>query len=249
MILLRRGFLAQYSNDADGLAKLLRGNEFKLQISENALDKPVFLSAKQRGLGLTETPMAAKNLSTFLKSRATACGLITGQDSLEISLYAWRRHAGTKVDRTVSLDRARQFLHHSPTSDTFRKYYDSGIKDLDVFGIAADEKLELTDDNDRLTLAALRIERRSLDREVTIKRLIADSPEVIEAQRRIQMSPPSLDLENELRLALRRARYHAERSLNITEKELTEKSMTVEEMKRRLVELKKPSKLKRRRRI
>lgn len=135
MILLRRGLLADYSNDDKGLANLLQGNKLKIkikEIKEIALDMPVFLAVKPRGLGLTDSPMSSHTLSAFIKSRAAACGLITGLDSLEISLYAWRRHAGTKVDRTVGLDQARQFLHHSPTSDTFRKYYDSGISDFDL---------------------------------------------------------------------------------------------------------------------
>jgi hypothetical protein len=204
---------------------------------------PVFLAAKPRGLGLTDSPVSSHTLSAFLKLRAAACGLITGENSLEISLYAWRRHAGTKVDRTVSLDRARQFLHHSPTSDTFRKYYDSGIHDLDVFGIATDERQEITTDLDRQTLAAQRIEKRTLDREISIKRFVADSDEVIEAERKVRTSPPSLQLDNNLRLAIRRARYHAERSLNLSEKEITEQSMTIEEMRRRLAELRKPSQL------
>ena len=100
----------------------------------------------------------------------------------------WRRHAGTKVDRTVSLDRARQFLHHSPTSDTFRKYYDSGIHDLDVFGIVTDKRQEITTGLDRQTLAAQRIEKRTLDREISIKRFVADSDEVIEAERKVRTS-------------------------------------------------------------
>lgn len=49
MLLLRRGFLAQYSNDADGLAKLQRGKEFKLEIREDALEKAMFVTAKDEG--------------------------------------------------------------------------------------------------------------------------------------------------------------------------------------------------------
>jgi hypothetical protein len=48
-------------------------------------------------------------------------------------------------------------------------------------GIAGDETQEIGSKLDQLTIAARRIQRRTLDREILIKRFLADSPEVIEA--------------------------------------------------------------------
>jgi hypothetical protein len=71
MILLRRGLLVEYANTEEGLTNLLTGNEYKIRIKEDVLEMPVFLAAKPRGLGLTDSPMSSHTLSAFLKLRAS----------------------------------------------------------------------------------------------------------------------------------------------------------------------------------
>ena len=120
----------------------------------------------------------------------------------------------------------------------FRKYYDVGLPDLDVFGIAVNEVRDLGSHQDQLSIAASRFEKRSLDREIILKRFISDSKDVIEAQQKIETaSIVTTDMQNDLRRALRHARCHAEKSLDSTEKDIAAREMNADELRKRIEKL------------
>jgi hypothetical protein len=97
------------------------------------------------------------------------------------------------------------------------------------------------------SLAVTRIERKTIDRELFIRRFIADDVDVRDARNRAehtkQQSRLTLDLTNAVGAALRRARYHAERALDIAEKEVTDKTLAIDELKDRLHRLRNPTAL------
>jgi len=107
--------------------------------------------------------------------------MIPGPNASKPTLYAWRRASGTRVDRECGIERAKQYLHHNPSSNAFKNAYDVGIQDLDVFGLAVGDELDVDSERDMLSIAVTRVTDRSyVDRELFIRRYVSESPDVIE---------------------------------------------------------------------
>ena len=125
-MLLRRNLL----QDHDDLNSLLSGTEKTIRIKSIAMDKAVFLAGGPRGLTVTDNPMSAKSLYRYTTERTMAEGYGRGAGP-----YAWRRKAGTEVQRQEGTETAQKFMTHAAGSDTFNKYYDQRAFDLPVFEI------------------------------------------------------------------------------------------------------------------
>jgi hypothetical protein len=81
-----------------------------IQIKANALHLPIFLKANPRGLSLTQEPMSAKSLSVYIKERAREYGIVAPGNTLDISLYAWRRQAGNSANTFAGESLAQKLL-------------------------------------------------------------------------------------------------------------------------------------------
>ncbi|KAL2070064.1 hypothetical protein VTL71DRAFT_14744 [Oculimacula yallundae] len=127
IMLLRRGFL----QDHDSLESLLNGKEKLIRIKGIAMDRPILLAGGPRGLSVTEKAMSAKSLYRYTLERTMAEGYGRG-----VGPYAWRRKAGTEVQRQQGTETAQKFMTHAAGSETFNKYYDQRAFDLPVFEIA-----------------------------------------------------------------------------------------------------------------
>jgi len=198
----------------------------------------VFLKALARGLELDdEKPMKVHAISECLQQRTDAVGMIPGPNASKPTLYAWRRASGTRVDRDCGIERAKQFLHHNPSSNTFKNAYGFGIQ---RFGsLAAGEELDVDSERDMLSIAVTRVTDRSyVDGELFIRRYVSESPDVIELVAQTGTSSP--ELKHKLKLAMRRARVAAEQALSIELNEVSYRSLTREEAEKRFVELKNP---------
>jgi hypothetical protein len=109
-LLLERDYLSYDSLKDDGINWLLNGDEYMIQIKANALHLPIFLKANPRGLSLTQEPMSAKSLSVYIKERAREYGIVAPGNSLDISLYAWRRQAGNSANTFAGESLAQKLL-------------------------------------------------------------------------------------------------------------------------------------------
>ena len=87
-----------------------------------------------------------------------------------------------------------------------------------------------------------RLEECHLDRELFIRRFVAQAVDVVRFVKKMENSYVLSDEERHgLKLAEIRARKHGEQALLQEEKELLDRRITVDQLKRRLQELKKPS--------
>jgi hypothetical protein len=159
-ILMTRGLLRDYEATKDDVHRLINGIESTIRIKQEASDLPVFLRANPRGFGLTSYPMRSEALSQYLKSKARQVGLVTNTDSLDFSIYAWRRAASNKMEDAKGLDATRTLMHHDAGSSTYINHYARGPERFDLFAIATGEEEESILDS----AALRRIERRTIDR-------------------------------------------------------------------------------------
>jgi hypothetical protein len=150
------------------------------------------------------------------------------ESGIQMSFYAWRRATGTRVDRKLGIDRARQLLHHSPASTSFRKAYDFGITDIDVFVLAAGEESHISSDLKSSSHVAQTIERRVIDHELFLRNYIAESEEVLDVLKLIQQGDQSDETAVMRKRVERRSRQHAEVALLREEKILQSNTRTVQ---------------------
>jgi len=226
----------------DGIERLLKGKEVVIKLKESAADAPIFLKAKPRGLGLTDEAMSSQALSEYLQRCCYDFGIISSSAQSRPTLYAWRRAAGTKVSRTYGLERTRVFMHHAPNSNSFQNAYDFGVEDLDVTGIALDEEKSVHDQLQEESAAAYRVEQAFVGREVFLRNYVLNDPDVMNATAELEKEESD---ENRLILknAKRRARKHGEFAIDQIRRKLTEDEMDVDELRRRVKELRKPSRV------
>lgn len=134
IILLRRGFLQQHTT----LSSLFEGNDFEILIAKEHLDKPVFLKLKSRSyLSDADLAASAHSMTDYLNLRAVAAGYPNGA-----TMYAWRRKAGTLIDRALGRDAARVLMNHDAGSKTFERHYEEKTLDLVCATIVYGEDVE-----------------------------------------------------------------------------------------------------------
>ncbi|KAM0200381.1 hypothetical protein ACHAPI_002806 [Fusarium lateritium] len=137
IIAIRRGIL----DGIETLDQLLSSELQYITIRQEFLNQPVFLAAGPRGLTLTEKPMRATALTTYISLRGKKIGY-----AQDLTFYSLRRRAATDLSRKIGKDAARSLMNHDPNSRTLEKYYLSLEDTLDVSGLALDE-LDGTEDN------------------------------------------------------------------------------------------------------
>ncbi|KAH7236763.1 uncharacterized protein BKA55DRAFT_679077 [Fusarium redolens] len=104
------------------------------KIKPEFLDKPVFLAAGPRGLKITQEPMRATALTTYVSLRGQKIGYSQG-----LTFYSFRRRAATDLTRKIGNDAARSLMNHDPDFRTLEKFYLWLEDTLDVSGLALDE--------------------------------------------------------------------------------------------------------------
>lgn len=105
-------------------------------------------------------------LSDYLQRRFFDFGLVAPVQRERPTLYAWRRAAGTKIQRQYGLYRTRQFMHHAANSASFENAYDIGIEDLDVVGIALSKDAGIEKELEQDSAVVYRVEREFINKEV-----------------------------------------------------------------------------------
>jgi len=93
-----------------------------------------------------------------MQRRCSEFGLVSPAQHERPTLYAWRRAAGTKIQRQYGLYRTRHFMHHAANSASFQNAYDIGIEDLDVVGIALSKDVGIEKELEQDSAAVYRVE-------------------------------------------------------------------------------------------
>lgn len=210
-ILLGRGLLVNYSLRDDGVTKVLNGNEYSICIKPEAANAPVFLAAQEGGRGLIDKPMQSHSLSEFMKRSCNDLSIVSSEGCMEVSFYAWRNNASNQIFKAKGIEVTRALMGHSPDSNTFMKYYWSGIEPVDVFGVAAgeSENKEMAESSENRNMALHRAQKSSRDREEAFIRNYIDNDDEVKKCRRILSSSPSEDAEDSLFLHSFLANSHA----------------------------------------
>jgi hypothetical protein len=104
LVMLLRRELLEYHQTLDSL---LAGDERTIKIKEAALKLPVVLASGPRGLSVTEKALSARSLTGYMIEKTMEAGF-----GLGVGLYAWRRKAGTEVQRQLGTEVAQKFLTH-----------------------------------------------------------------------------------------------------------------------------------------
>jgi len=154
-----------------------------------------------------------------------------------------RLFSGRQAESQFTKARALQLMKQSSQPARGREIASFGVRNLDVFGLAADEELNLESLEQDFSPAVTRVERRYVDRELFLNRFTSDQAEVMEYSQRIADGEDTEECRVGLRKAIRLARYRGEKALNAMERELTNEKMTMDDLKRRLSDLRKPSNL------
>jgi hypothetical protein len=130
-------------------------------------------------------------------------------------------------------------MNHQERSDAFRQSYDRGTAKYAVVAIALGEEETAGPSG---SMSETRILNRTINRDLFIRDFIDDDDDVIAARKRIDdTEEPTQELRNSLRLAIRQARYHGYKALDLAEKQVTDKSISVGELQRRKQELTEPT--------
>ncbi|KAF5711462.1 hypothetical protein FGLOB1_4965 [Fusarium globosum] len=127
---IRRGIL----DGIETLDQLFTSQTKYISIKPEFLDKPVFLAAGPRGLTITQEPMRATALTTYISLRGQKIGYVDA-----LTFYSLRRRTANDLSRKIGKDAARSLMNHDPDSRTLEKYYLSLEDTLDVTGLALDE--------------------------------------------------------------------------------------------------------------
>jgi hypothetical protein len=98
-ILLVRGSLPNcFLEDEDCLARLIGGNEYTIELKPAASEKLVFLKGGPQGLSLSDNaPISTQSFSEYLEVHERDAGFVSSNDSLGITLYAWRGGTGNTI--------------------------------------------------------------------------------------------------------------------------------------------------------
>ncbi|KAN0117083.1 hypothetical protein V8E51_003081 [Hyaloscypha variabilis] len=215
VILLRRGYLKDHAN----LESLLAGTEHQIRIKH------------QNSLYIGTKPLTTSAITAYMKRRTTWLGY-----PLDCTFYCWRRRAATLVQRAAGTDRARQFLNHKPGTFTYEDYYEEGLDDFDIFDVMFDggdgsDNTRILQNVGTVALHRTNLVKKCLDRERVIKSYVDHHPDVIKA---VNTGVRKDILSNRARI-----RRHALAALLMEEKELQKQNMTQDELRERLVALKK----------
>ncbi|KAK3717424.1 hypothetical protein LTR37_005814 [Vermiconidia calcicola] len=222
IIALRRGLLKSYTT----FQELLEDDRVNILIKDEKRGDFIFPAVKPRGLELDlSKPASSASFSTYLNKRAVENGF-----SSNVSMYSFRRKAGTEVDRVEGRATARRFLHHAPQSTTFEKSYDQGNFDLDVARIMYGEERGTAQLKERHHEVLFRAELHMTQAE---QRQQIES--AVSAWARTDA--PNLELE------IRRCRRYAKKALRQLATELHRESFTQEQLEQRMASLKGTSKL------
>ncbi|KAF5722886.1 hypothetical protein FMUND_2242 [Fusarium mundagurra] len=127
---IRRGILC----GIETVDQLFSSRAKYILIKPEFLDKPVFLAAGPRGLKITQEPMRATALTTYISLRGQKIGYAD-----VLTFYSLRRRTANDLSRKIGKDAARSLMNHDPDSRTLEKYYLSLEDTLDVSGLALDE--------------------------------------------------------------------------------------------------------------
>jgi len=226
IIALRRGLLSSYATPIE----LLNDNRINITIKEEHRQDPVFYAVKQRGLELdTSSPRPASSASftTYLSKRASDHGFREG-----VTMYSFRRAAGTKVDRTMGRAAARRFLHHNPQSFTFEQSYENPTFDLDVGRIMYDED-HVAGSTEMVEKSHPVLYRAHLHLTPTEQRRQIEQA----VEQWVRKDAPNKALE------VRRCRRYAMKALRRVAADISDGALTIEDVQKRRDELKSISNL------
>ncbi|EGP86319.1 uncharacterized protein MYCGRDRAFT_109711 [Zymoseptoria tritici IPO323] len=244
---LRRGLLQDYNT----VEELCNDDKVNITFKPEARDLPIVFASSPKGLELQKRPAASNAISNYMQRACLSFGLPAG-----ITLYAWRRSAGTNFKDAINADAARGLLGHEMQSRTFETSYDQASVAVDVTSIAMGR--------DRATVEELidsvcinRIERATRNKDVWIKRYIQDDEAYQQASKDEQRaslaaagSPDNETLQETANTAARNL-HNIRRSLRIqgalafqkVELDTVAKNLTFEEIERRTRDAKEPGRL------
>ncbi|SMR48162.1 unnamed protein product [Zymoseptoria tritici ST99CH_1E4] len=250
---LRRGFLAHY----DTVDELLKDTRTKITFKPMAMKQPVVLANSPKGIDLISgKPARASGLTTYLQRIALDFGLPPN-----VTMYIWRRSAGTTVGRALGDTSAKGFLGHNMDHKSYETSYEQGPIAMDVMNIAMGGKIRqagelLADD----TLSVNRIKEYTNNKAQWTKKYIEEHAEFKRHNAELQQAESNLDSDDEDEAAedrVRQARNHLEKcrrtlqnqaaiALQELELSLIKENMTSEQLEKRLKDAKAPGELARR---
>ncbi|KAJ9667046.1 hypothetical protein H2201_002881 [Coniosporium apollinis] len=99
----------------------------RIVLNKEATKLPIFLDTGPKGTHLPDKPASTNSPGEDPETRAAWKGRLR-----ETTVYAWRRKAGTNVERAAHLAKARRFMGHRPGSNTYREFCDQGLYDFNV---------------------------------------------------------------------------------------------------------------------
>ncbi|KIV91937.1 hypothetical protein PV10_06424 [Exophiala mesophila] len=222
VILLRRNGLKDHST----LESLLSGRERFISIKDEMLPKPVCRAGGPRGLSITEEALGADSMSQYLQQHAMQAGYPSN-----ITMYAWRRKAGSQWSRTQGSEKAKAMMGHDTRSTTLEKYYDQGLFDTPVFELAMRGDTNLaaaTLDEDSSEILMRMIDNKRVKGAYLARRV----QEILEGNEEYEKAVE----ENNVRVInniKRRAIKLASKILHDQQKKDHDATMTVEEFERR----------------
>lgn len=233
VLCLRRGLLQRHST----VEELMLGREEKVLFKTEALSRPVLLATSSRGLTLLDRPAHSHSLTEYLRRRAQWLGY----DGVT-TFYAWRRKFGTQIERAAGADKARGAMAHSVASKVYEQYYDQGLYDLNNTSILIDKDNSqdaaraVTENLVSLALSRSVHIRQCKSRDRALATFVNSHTLVTDA---IANSTPP----DQVKQIKKRLRAKALDAMLRNEQAIQSESRTVDDIKSRIEELRKPSAL------
>ena len=230
VIALRRGLINHY----ESINELMLGQEENVSFKPDALSLPVLLATSPDSLSLEDGAAHTRSLTKYIRD----CIQWVGYGGTSAS-YSWRKY-DTHLDRVVGGDVARAAMAHGPRTTTFERYYNQGRYDLNLTGILIDGQVgqdaDVLENAESLVLNRAIHLRNDLSRERALAEFVDGHVLVTEAL----ANGATHDAIKQIKKRLKRKGLDA---LLRNEREIQEESRTIDEIRERIQELRKPSTL------
>lgn len=231
VIALRRGLLRNYKS----IEELMAGKEERVTFKPDALSLPVLYATSARGLFLQNRPARSQALTEYIRSRA----LWLGYEG-STTFYAWRRKFGTQIERAVGVEKARGAMAHAFSSKVYEQYYDQGLYDLDNTNILIDNE------NGKNKAVLENTESLAVNRTIHLKNVKSRTKalnEFVENHTLVTEAVSKGTAPDDIKKIKKRLRKKALDALLRNEQEIQFQSRTIDEIHRRIKELREPSAL------